>query len=107
MSLAGVSVEYYKRLERGNAGGVSDGVLEALAGALRLESSPVCRAFATYDQVNSSSHLVGAGLELPVGARVTLRARDRFQSGVLDTRVVDPGGDVLDLGPLGVVGLGH
>jgi len=29
-SLAGVSVEYYKRLERGNANGVSDGVLEAL-----------------------------------------------------------------------------
>ena len=28
-SLAGVSVEYYKRLERGNASGVSDGVLEA------------------------------------------------------------------------------
>ncbi|MFI4943979.1 MAG: hypothetical protein ACHP85_11985, partial [Burkholderiales bacterium] len=51
------------------------------AGALRLEYSPVFRAFATYDQVNSSSHLVGAGLELPVGARVTLRARDRFQSG--------------------------
>ena len=63
------------------------------AGALRLEYSPVFRAFATFDQVNSSSHLVGAGLELPVGARVTLRARDRFQSGVLDTRVVDPGGE--------------
>jgi hypothetical protein len=31
-SLAGVSVEYYKRLERGNASGVSDSVLEALAG---------------------------------------------------------------------------
>jgi hypothetical protein len=70
------------------------------AGALRLEYSPVFRAFATYDQVNSSSHLVGAGLELPVGARVTLRARDRFQSGVLDTRVVDPGGEYF-------FGLGH
>jgi transcriptional regulator with XRE-family HTH domain len=38
-SLAGVSVEYYKRLERGNAAGVSDGVLEALAGALRLDDA--------------------------------------------------------------------
>ena len=28
-----------------------------------------------------------------MGSRVTLRARDRFQSGVLDTRVVDPGGE--------------
>jgi transcriptional regulator with XRE-family HTH domain len=35
-SLAGMSVEYYKRLERGNAGGVSDSVLEALARALQL-----------------------------------------------------------------------
>jgi transcriptional regulator with XRE-family HTH domain len=36
-SLAGVSVEYYKRLERGNAAGVSDNVLEALADALQLD----------------------------------------------------------------------
>lgn len=38
-SLAGVSVEYYKRLERGNASGVSDGVLEALANALQLNDA--------------------------------------------------------------------
>jgi transcriptional regulator with XRE-family HTH domain len=38
-SLAGVSVEYYKRLERGQASGVSDGVLEALARALRLDDA--------------------------------------------------------------------
>ena len=38
-SLAGVSVEYYKRLERGNAAGVSDSVLEALAQALRLDDA--------------------------------------------------------------------
>jgi hypothetical protein len=29
-SLAGVSIEYYTRLERGNLGGVSDGVLDAI-----------------------------------------------------------------------------
>lgn len=34
--LAGVSVEYYSRLERGDLSGVSDQVLEALARALRL-----------------------------------------------------------------------
>jgi transcriptional regulator with XRE-family HTH domain len=33
--LAGVSVDYYTRLERGNARGVSDAVLESLARALR------------------------------------------------------------------------
>jgi transcriptional regulator with XRE-family HTH domain len=38
-SLAGVSVEYYRRLERGNASGVSDSVLEALAQALRLDDA--------------------------------------------------------------------
>jgi transcriptional regulator with XRE-family HTH domain len=38
-SLAGVSVEYYKRLERGNASGVSDGVLGALAHALQLDDA--------------------------------------------------------------------
>jgi transcriptional regulator with XRE-family HTH domain len=38
-SLAGVSVEYYKRLERGNATGASDAVLEALADALRLDDA--------------------------------------------------------------------
>jgi transcriptional regulator with XRE-family HTH domain len=38
-SLAGVSVEYYKRLERGNATGASDAVLEALADALQLDDA--------------------------------------------------------------------
>lgn len=37
--LAGVSVEYYTRIERGNLNGVSEGVLHALAGALRLDDA--------------------------------------------------------------------
>jgi transcriptional regulator with XRE-family HTH domain len=37
--LAGVSVPYYTRLERGNTSGVSDSVLDALAGALRLDDA--------------------------------------------------------------------
>jgi transcriptional regulator with XRE-family HTH domain len=44
-SLAGVSVEYYKRLERGNASGASDGVLEALADALRLDDAERAHLF--------------------------------------------------------------
>jgi transcriptional regulator with XRE-family HTH domain len=44
-SLAGVSVEYYKRLERGQASGVSDGVLEALASALRLDDAERAHLF--------------------------------------------------------------
>src|ERR1700754_4864906 len=38
-SLAGVSVEYYKRLERGQATAPSDSVLNALAEALRLDDT--------------------------------------------------------------------
>ncbi len=37
--LAGVSVDYYARLERGQLGGVSDSVLDALADALRLDEA--------------------------------------------------------------------
>ena len=38
-SLAGVSVDYYARLERGNLRGVSDSVLDALARALQLDDT--------------------------------------------------------------------
>ncbi|TDV49939.1 helix-turn-helix transcriptional regulator [Actinophytocola oryzae] len=38
-ALAGVSVEYYTRLERGNLAGASDSVLEAVARALRLDDT--------------------------------------------------------------------
>jgi transcriptional regulator with XRE-family HTH domain len=44
-SLAGLSIEYYKRLERGNATGASDGVLEALADALRLDDAERAHLF--------------------------------------------------------------
>src|SRR6478752_5879680 len=35
--LAGISVEYYVRLERGNATGISDSVLDGISRALRLD----------------------------------------------------------------------
>jgi transcriptional regulator with XRE-family HTH domain len=37
--LAGISVEYYTRLERGNVGSVSDGVLDGVAHALQLDEA--------------------------------------------------------------------
>ena len=37
--LAGISVEYYVRLERGNARGVSESVLEAISRALQLDEA--------------------------------------------------------------------
>lgn len=43
--LAGVSVDYYTRLERGNANGVSESVLHALAGALQLDEAERAHLF--------------------------------------------------------------
>ena len=43
--LAGVSVDYYTRLERGNLGGVSDSVLESLARALQLDEAERAHLF--------------------------------------------------------------
>jgi transcriptional regulator with XRE-family HTH domain len=43
--LAGVSVDYYTRLERGNAAGVSESVLAALARALQLDEAERAHLF--------------------------------------------------------------
>jgi len=43
--LAGISVEYYTRLERGNATGVSEDVLEGLARALQLDEAEHAHLF--------------------------------------------------------------
>jgi transcriptional regulator with XRE-family HTH domain len=43
--LAGVSVDYYTRLERGNARGVSESVLDALARALQLDEAERAHLF--------------------------------------------------------------
>lgn len=44
--LAGVSVDYYIRMERGSLSGASDGVLDSLAGALRLDDAERDHLFA-------------------------------------------------------------
>ena len=43
--LAGISVEYYTRLERGNAAGVSEDVLEGIARALQLDEAERAHLF--------------------------------------------------------------
>ncbi len=43
--LAGISVEYYTRLERGNASGVSENVLEGIARALQLDEAERAHLF--------------------------------------------------------------
>jgi transcriptional regulator with XRE-family HTH domain len=55
--LAGLSVEYYSRLERGNLRGVSEAVLEALARALRLNEAERAHL---YDLARAANATAGA-----------------------------------------------
>jgi transcriptional regulator with XRE-family HTH domain len=66
-ALAGVSVEYYKRLERGNATGASDSVLEALADALRLDDAERAHLF---DLARAASPIAAGRRRRPVQQRV-------------------------------------
>ncbi len=52
--LAGVSVDYYTRLERGNLGGVSEGVLDSLARALQLDEAERAHLFDLARAANAS-----------------------------------------------------
>src|SRR6476469_7014861 len=71
-SLAGVSIDYYTRLERGNLSGVSDSVLEAIARALQLDEAERGHLFDLARTANgtalnrrrtSSQHSVRPGLQ--------------------------------------------
>jgi transcriptional regulator with XRE-family HTH domain len=53
--LAGVSVDYYTRLERGNLAGVSDNVLDALARALQLDEAERTHLFDLARTANTSA----------------------------------------------------
>lgn len=55
--LAGVSVEYYSKLERGNLGGVSAAVLESIARALRLDDAERSHLFHLAQAADGSSVL--------------------------------------------------
>jgi len=66
--LAGVSVDYYIRLERGNLTGVSDSVLEALARALQLDDAERAHLFDLGRTANT-----GAGGRQRATRRVHLR----------------------------------
>lgn len=56
--LAGVSVEYYVRLERGNLGGASQSVLDSVANALQLDEAERAHL---HDLARTSSTRVAAG----------------------------------------------
>ena len=50
-----------------------------------------CATFPQFDEINSTSHLLNAGLEMPLGSRTLLRLSDHFSTGVLEATEVDPG----------------
>lgn len=52
--LAGVSVDYYTRLERGDLAGASDGVLDALARALQLDDAETAHLYDLARTANAS-----------------------------------------------------
>ena len=65
--LAGVSVDYYTRLERGNLSGVSDSVLEALARGLQLDEAERVHLFDLARTANATAATV-RGRRRPSGA---------------------------------------
>ncbi|MCY1145591.1 helix-turn-helix transcriptional regulator [Actinoplanes sp. Pm04-4] len=73
-ALAGVSVEYYARLERGVLGGVSAGVLDALARALQLDDAERRHLFhlaKVVDRPRFSSPVVRPGVQWVLDAVTT------------------------------------
>lgn len=53
--LAGMSVEYYVRLERGNASGISDAILERISRALQLDDAELAHLYDLVRAANQGS----------------------------------------------------
>ena len=68
--LAGMSTDYYTRLERGNLAGVSDSVLEALARALQLDEAERAHLLDLAAAANAPARAVLAGPGAPPGPAV-------------------------------------
>ncbi|TMR88242.1 helix-turn-helix transcriptional regulator [Nonomuraea basaltis] len=96
--LAGISSEYYTRLERGDATGVSESIIEGIAQALQLDEA---------ERIHLLDLLRGAGTTRPPRRRpVQQRVRPPVQR-VLDSMTGTPAfilngrGDILATNPLG------
>jgi hypothetical protein len=62
-----------------------------LGGELTADYGVRLRFYSQFDEVNSTSHLLNARLEVPLGSRTMLRLRDHFSVGILEATEVDPG----------------
>jgi transcriptional regulator with XRE-family HTH domain len=71
-TLAGVSVEYYNRMERGGLGGVSESVLEAVAAALQLDDAERTHLFDLARTANASPRTRGTSTRARVRPAIQL-----------------------------------
>jgi transcriptional regulator with XRE-family HTH domain len=97
-SLAGVSVEYYKRLERGNATGASNAVLDALGDALRLDDAERAHLF---DLARAASPTDQRRRRTPVQQRVRRVVQRILDSITAPATVSNMRGDYLAANQLG------
>jgi transcriptional regulator with XRE-family HTH domain len=96
--LAGISPDYYTRLERGNLSGVSDSVLDALARALRLDDAERSHLHDLARTANTSprARRRPAKPQIRPGVRSLLAAMSDAPAFVRNGRL-----DVLAVNPLG------
>jgi transcriptional regulator with XRE-family HTH domain len=100
--LAGVSVDYYTRLERGNLSGVSDSVLEALTRALQLEEAERAHLFDLARAANTTAATARA--RRPRAPRLRVEVQRLLDAMTMAPAYVRNGRlDVLGANPLGRV----
>lgn len=98
--LAGVSVDYYTRLERGNLSGVSDSVLDALARALQLDEAERVHLFDLARAANTSA--AAARTRRPRAPRLRVEVQRLLDAMTMAPAYVRNGRlDVLGANPLG------
>lgn len=98
-ALAGVSVEYYTRVERGNLKGVSDTVLDAIAGALSLDETERAHLYDLARAANTAPARARRRPAKPVIPAVVQRVVDGMPA--LPAFVQNNRFDVLYANPLG------
>src|SRR3712207_1312575 len=98
--LAGVSVPYYTRLERGDLGGASDSVLQALARALQLDDAERAHLF---DLARAAQPIRPPAPRRPVKQRIRPSVQQLLDA--MTGAAAHIGNDRLDI--LGANALGH
>ncbi|WP_251443559.1 MULTISPECIES: helix-turn-helix domain-containing protein [unclassified Microbacterium] len=87
--LAGVSVDYYIRIERGDLTRASDTVLAAIAGALQLDEAETAHLF---DLARGSGRVTRPGLAAPVRAAALRPSVLRMIDAIVDAPAIVRGG---------------